>query len=104
MVVNDFNVERVPLAPAKTESPLLVHAHAVLSLAIAFERLELISGRHAQVTDIRRCIQVLKLLSRTLLNLAIKPFDKLTAEDGFRSLVLERTNHLTIVTRVVPSV
>jgi hypothetical protein len=104
MVVNDFDLQRITRVPTKTESPLLVYANAVLTSSVALERLQLITRWYPQVTERRRGVEVLEFLSGTLLNLAIKPFHKLTAEYGFRPLVLERTNHGMIVTRVVPSV
>jgi hypothetical protein len=98
VVVDDLDVERLALTPAKTQALLLVDADAVLTFAIALECLELIAWRHRQVTNICRRIEVLELLARTLLNLSVEPLHELTAEDRFRPLILERTDHLRIVT------
>src|SRR6266404_4080213 len=98
MVVHDLHVQRFAVFPQKADAPLLVDADAVLALAIALERFELISRRHAQIAEIRGRIKILQLLSRTLLDLSVKPLHELAVKDGLGTLVLERTNHLRIVT------
>lgn len=41
MIVHDFDIERVAIIPDETDSPLLIDADAVLSLAIAVLHLPL---------------------------------------------------------------
>ena len=104
MVVDDFGVEYFAVFPHKTHAPLLIDADAVLAFSIALERLEMIARRHCQITNSCCRIEVLELLARPLLNLSVETFDELTAEYRFRPLVLERTDHSSIVTDLVPSV
>jgi hypothetical protein len=48
VVVDDFRVERFAVLPHKAHAPLLIDADAVLTFAIALERLELITRRTAK--------------------------------------------------------
>jgi hypothetical protein len=83
---------------------MLIDADAVLALTVALERFELIAWRYSQITESGRRIEILELLACPLLNLSVETFDEFSTEYRFRPLVLERTNHLTIVTDLVPSV
>jgi hypothetical protein len=104
VVVDDFRAERFAVFPHKADASLLIDADAVLAFAITLKRRELITRRHGQVTESRRRIEVLELLARPLLNLSVDTFHELAAKNRFRPLVLERTNHLPLVTWLVPSV
>ena len=55
MVVNDFNTVGVALTPGKADAPLAVDADAVLTGPVAFQGLQAISRRNAQVIQ-RNCI------------------------------------------------
>jgi len=48
MIADDFHIMAVPIAPHKTDEPLIVNANRVLVLAITAQRLRLISGRRGQ--------------------------------------------------------
>jgi hypothetical protein len=52
VVVNDLDVIRVPVLPAKADAPLIVDANAVLARAIAFEFFESVAGRDTQVLEL----------------------------------------------------
>jgi hypothetical protein len=52
VIVDNFNIMRTIGAPDKTDTPLIVDADAVLALAIALQRLELISWRYAQASQL----------------------------------------------------
>jgi hypothetical protein len=49
MVVNNFNVERVPRLPPKADSPLIVDTNTVLSGSLSPEPLQAVRRRHAQI-------------------------------------------------------
>ena len=64
IVVNDLNAFWAVHAPAKTNSPLLVYANAVLASPITFQRFKPIRRRCQQVPQIRRIIQHLQFTCR----------------------------------------
>jgi hypothetical protein len=76
MVVNALHVVSVAFPPNKTDTPLIIDANAVLSLAVAMERFEAIAGRRAKVTELRRGIQLAQLSLRDSLD-ATPPLDEL---------------------------
>lgn len=51
MVVNDLDVLRIAICPAKAGSPLIVDANAVLADAIALELLQTIVWRDAEILE-----------------------------------------------------
>jgi hypothetical protein len=71
VVIDYLNVKSVTLTPPKTYPPLPVDPNAVLALAIAFQRLELIRARNRKVFQVSSRVELLQLhegplLSRTL--------------------------------------
>jgi hypothetical protein len=58
MVVHDFDVVRVTFAPAKTNAPLVVDAHAVLAAAIAVQQLESIARGRSHISQLDRAVQL----------------------------------------------
>jgi len=48
VVVDDLDVFGIRSTPAKADSELIVDSDAVLAGAIAFQRLQMIAGRHTQ--------------------------------------------------------
>ena len=49
MVVNDLDVMRVIFLPKETDTPLVIDPNAVLTRAVALERLKMITRRGSQV-------------------------------------------------------
>lgn len=66
MVVNDLDVFWPIWRPAKADPPLIVHADAMLALAVALQCLQPIAGRGAQEFQRRRCLQLCELAGRHL--------------------------------------
>jgi hypothetical protein len=64
MVVRDFDVVGVTLAPGKTDSPLVVDPNAVLSLAVPVQLLQPIAGKDAENSKIIRCVEHVELPKR----------------------------------------
>jgi hypothetical protein len=48
MIIHDFHVPGVAIVPAKADSPLVVHANAVLAQPVVLERLKTISRRRPE--------------------------------------------------------
>ena len=64
MIVNNFNIFRAVHAPAKTNSPLVVNANAVLAFPITFQRFKPIRRWRKQVPQFRCIIQHLEFAGR----------------------------------------
>ncbi len=58
MIVGDLDIERLAVAIAEADSPLVVDPDAPLPGAIPAQRLEAIRRRHAQILDAGRRIQL----------------------------------------------
>jgi len=44
MIINDFNIMRIALAPTKTDPPLIINPNAVLASTFSGQRLKTIPG------------------------------------------------------------
>jgi hypothetical protein len=104
VVIRYFHIERIWDTPFKADAPLLIDTNAVLSFAIAFERFQLIRGRNHQISQIASAIQILQLLTGTLLDLSIQPFHELSVEYSLGILVLKASYHGVTLTRYVINV
>jgi len=61
MIVHDFHVEGVSLPPFEADTPAVVDADAVLAGALAPQRLQPVAGRHGQVFQARRGMELEQL-------------------------------------------
>jgi hypothetical protein len=81
VIVHDFNLVRTVFTPDKANTPLVVDADAVLILALASERFELIARWNSQVGQHHRGVQLQQLAPRY-------PFD--VPEPGYRPAAKKR--------------
>jgi hypothetical protein len=58
MIVRDFHIEGVTIFKAKTDAPLVIDPDAPLSTAGAFQGLQVIGGRHPEITENIRSIEL----------------------------------------------
>jgi len=58
VIIDDLDVFGTRRGPAETESPLIVHANAVLSFAVALQSLKPITWRGTQELERRRRFQL----------------------------------------------
>ena len=72
MIVDDFYVERIGSSPAETHSPLVVYANAMLTVSAAFEFLQSVGRRHAQVVEVLRTVKHIQLAKRNALDVPWK--------------------------------
>jgi hypothetical protein len=93
MVVDDFNVECIPRAPAKTDSPLLVHADAVLPLPVTLELFQSVSRRDPQILKDGRCVQHPEFPKRNSLDTRPELPDGFTPKKALGVSVLEALDH-----------
>ena len=61
MVVNNLNISRSLIGPAKTNSELVIDANTPLTFSIAAKRLKTITRRHTHVIQALRQIQLNEL-------------------------------------------
>src|SRR5579872_5950537 len=94
VVVCNFNIASVAVFPVEAESPLIVHANAVLTVAIAAQFFQAIPRRHAQVVERLCCVQQQQLAQSRSLYGTRDLFDRLPAEEPFGFLVTKTPNHL----------
>jgi len=57
MIIYDFNIVSVSLAPTEADTPLVIDPNAVLSLPVSSQFLKAISWRDKKVIQLLRCIQ-----------------------------------------------
>ena len=67
MVVNDFDVPRVVVPPAKADSPLVVDPD-VLTAPIAADFLEPVARRHAKVVQVLGAIEHLRRVATSTMD------------------------------------
>jgi len=77
MVINDFHIFRTRIGPAKTDTPLIVDANAVLAETVTLESFKVIPGRHSQIIKTAGDLELPELTSCDLSNLRELP-DALT--------------------------
>jgi hypothetical protein len=61
MVIHDLHVVGVALAPYEADAPLVVDSDAVLTLPVAFQRLQLVSGEGRKRPEVRLRVQHVQL-------------------------------------------
>jgi len=57
MIIDDFNIEGIPVMPFKADSPLLVNSNRILPLSFASEGMELIAWIQHQGIKAGGCMQ-----------------------------------------------
>jgi hypothetical protein len=48
MIINNFNISRAVLSPNKTKPKLIIYPNAILTLTVAFQGFQPVTGRGAQ--------------------------------------------------------
>src|SRR5574341_1665686 len=92
MIVNDLDVVRVPRSPDEADSPPVIDADAMLSLAGAFQRLEPVARGDPQVVQRPGAVQVQQLPAGDSLE-GPKPGYVYVGEQRLRVPGPERSNH-----------
>src|ERR1019366_6297462 len=102
MIVGDLDSVRLAVNPAKANSPLVVDADAVLSVAIACKFLQSIPRRHAQIIQRFGRIENRQLTQCGALQFSGEPLDPFTPEESLRGFVREIPDHdVMIAPRVI---
>jgi hypothetical protein len=96
VIDHERHLVRIPLVPAKADAPLVVDANAMLSGAIAFQLLESVAGRHAQIVQCLCGVHDHQLAQHGTLKPARETTHRLAAKEPFRIPVPEALDHPTI--------
>ena len=103
VIVDDLDLGGTTIRPDETEAILRIDPNAMLSDAIAFQRLQLIGRWHPQVIQRRSTIHPLKLAPRHLPQERwARPASALrvnAVEDVFRASTPEGMDHLSTIAR-----
>ena len=104
MVVNDLDVMRVAILPAKADPPLIVDPDTVLSSAIALELLEPVARRNTKVVQGFSCVHNHQLPQHDPAEVAGISADRLPVEEAGSVAVAEALDHFCKLTRRVNNV
>jgi hypothetical protein len=66
VIVDDLRVEwpRRSVSPLEANPPLIVNADAVLSLAVAYQRLKTVPGQRGEISERRSSVHTIKFQAR----------------------------------------
>jgi len=97
VVVDEVDIFRTFLSPDEAETPLRVHADAVLSASVADQRLESVAWRDPEVLDILSRMDQLELPQGRPLHRPVDTLDVLLMPDALGILAAERPDHETSI-------
>jgi hypothetical protein len=93
VIVRNFNLLRVAVAPFKTNPPLVIDADAVLAFAPAFQGFQPVARRHGQVMQRPRAVDIFQLAPRRVLDVRRQSPRAFPAKDFSRLRTSETDNH-----------
>jgi len=92
VVIHNFNVMRVPVAPHKTHPPLVVDANAVLSKPVTGQCFQPVARRHPQKIQRSGSVDLLQLAHGNAFELD-EPRHTLACKQALRVFAMESDNH-----------
>jgi hypothetical protein len=93
MVVAELDIVGIPITPAKTNAPLIVHADTMLPGTIAREQLQAIAGRCPQEFETRSGVNQIELSLGAVRHIARQALNVSPHEKSSRPLVGNRLDH-----------
>jgi hypothetical protein len=57
MIIDDFDLVRIPFVPDETDAPLVVDADTVLSSPFSLQRFQSVTRRHPQILKAFRAVK-----------------------------------------------
>ena len=99
MVVDDFHVVGVALPPHEADTIVIIDPDAVLALALAGQRLQPVSGRHAEFIQRHGGMQQEELLERPHSQIAGNPAASPRLPKRLRIRIPEARYHVSLVPR-----
>ena len=101
MVVRNLNIVGVASYPPEADPPLIVDPDAVLPGSLSAQLLQAIPGRHAEVVQADRRVELPQLAQRHALNVRAQLTHRLAVKQPLGSPVAETVNHGGMITRRV---
>lgn len=98
MVVHDFNLKRVALAPYETDAPLVVDPNTMLALSVSPQAFQPVPRRGGQIAESRGKMELVKLSPRAALN-RLEPAHRFSAEQALGVAAPEGADHSSILYR-----
>jgi hypothetical protein len=92
VIVHDLNFVSIALAPNEAKTPLVVNPNAILSLSVAMQSFQAISGRRCQIAQFRGAVQLPELASRDALD-SLKAAARLSTMKSLGFRTAERLDH-----------
>ena len=99
MIVDDFDVKRVPLRPSEADPPSFVDTNAVLALPVPFQRFESVAGRGGQILQNPSPVKIQQLSPRRPLK-RLEPNHGQVIEEALGSFVFEGLDHGASIIRI----
>ena len=96
MIIHDLNIPSIAVAPNKTDSPLVINADAVLTLAVPVKRLQTVAWRGSQISQFHNAVELAQLSLSIALDGAERSAAFSTVKE-LRILAAKRFDHLNIV-------
>jgi len=94
VIVDDLDLVSVTILPAEADTPLIVDPNAVLAGAPAFELLEPIAGRNAEILKPFCCVDEPQLSKHDPMKVGREASDRVAPEEALGVPIGEAVNHL----------
>ncbi len=93
MIIHDLNAPRRPIAPLETNTPAIINADAVTTLAISHQLFQPVARRYTQIIETVRKFKHIKLTPRYPLNVERQLGRTLAPEYPGRLSIFEIADH-----------
>lgn len=94
MIICDFHLLCIAVAPDEANPPLIIHPDAVPANPVTFESLQPISGRGKHIPQKPRPVQIFQLAPGRILNIWRQFAGTFATEDPLRLLARKTSNHI----------
>lgn len=94
MIIDNFDVGALSIAPAKADTPLIVYPDAMLTRALALQPFQAIRRWNAQIIKALRGIKHPQLPTREGLNLVWQTAGNVATPDAFSLHIGEAPDHV----------
>ena len=96
MIIDDFDIESIAIAPDEAHPPLVVDANAVLAAAIAAQRLQPVAGWRPEIVEAARVVHLDQFPFADAQHVLRHALDDAPLPRRARGFVAERPDHTPI--------
>ena len=97
MIIQDFDLVSVFVAPDEADAPLVIHSNAMPAYPVTFQSLQTVAGRHSHIFQGSGAVQHDQLSQGNPQYHRRKPLGPLASEKSFRLAACEGPYHTSIV-------